>query len=605
MTSQPHRSPTIRTHRQLFSFLRLFHEHAGWRLPGLFGLILFAGAVEALGLVTLVPLLDAALGDSNTNRLSEAILSILSWLSVQPTILNLLLLIIFVFLIRAGLIFASNYYMYYILVDVRRRLQIDLAKKFGLMEYSYYVLRSSGWFSNILISEIARLVSSMRNFTLVGVNIINVLILLPVALSIKPGVTLTIFVIASITLLCLRGIISSTAAYSHKQTKLQGKLNATFIELIQSFIYLKATGSTDTANQHVIASVDALARTELRIRRLASFMLSIKDPIAVVILAGFIFYEMHVKGGSLSEAIVIMLILYRILVQLVSIAPQLQTFNQTIGGVFVVNDVLRDIEPRLEVPNTSQPANLNEPIHLKDVSFYHQSSPILRQLNISIPPNKTIGIVGPSGAGKTTFFHILTGLLSPTSGKITIGDHSYEEIDIHRLRQQIGYVTQEPVIFDDTVANNISLWRCEPNDEECAQRVIIACQLAQCDAFIQNMENGYNTVVGDRGVRLSGGERQRVAIARELFKNPKLLIFDEASSSLDAHSELYVQQGINSMHGERTIIIISHRLASVRDCDEIFVFSDGKIVESGTFDELYRSPDSLFRQMCIEQGVGV
>jgi len=584
-------------------FLKLFHQHAGWRLPGLFGLILFAGLIEAVGIITLLPLLNAAMGDPNGNVLSRAVIESLQWLGVQPTILNLLLVISLVFSLRGGLIFASNYYMYYIVVDVRRRLQADLTRKFGGMDYGYYASKTSGWFSNILISEIARLVSSMRNFSLLGVNIVNALVLLPVALSMKPGVTLVIFGAATIALLCLRRLISKTAQYSKEQTQLQGKLNSTFIELIQSFIYLKATGSTDSANRHVVDSVHDLAETELKIRRLASFMFSIKDPIAVFVLAGFIFYEVEVMGGSLSEAVVVVLVLYRILVQLVSLAPQLQTFNQTIGGVFIVNSVLNDIAAEQDTEMGGTKADLRGAITLNNVSFSHHSVPILDQLSASIPPNKTIGIVGPSGSGKTTFFHILTGLLRPTSGEIRVNNVPYNALDIHTLRQQTGYVTQDPVIFDDTIANNISLWRCSTNDEEGMRKVQLASKFAQCEGFISKMESGYETVVGDRGVRLSGGEKQRIAIARELFKSPKLLIFDEASSALDAHSEQYLQQEINRMHGDRTILVITHRLSSVRNCDEIFVFSNGKIIETGTFSKLYLSEKSLFRQMCLEQGV--
>lgn len=522
---------------------------------------------------------------------------------MAPTILNLLLVIVVAFALRGFLVFISTYFMSIIVVDIRRRVQSDLTRRFGEMELSYYVNQTAGWFNNILIAEVARFVASMRSFSLLSVSVINALVLLPIALSMKPEVTLTIFVVGGLTLISMRGIIGRTAVYSREQTRLQGRLNSTFIQLIQSFIYLKATGSTRSANQHVINSIQSLSRTELRIRKLAAIIVSVKDPIAVIVLAGFIYYEVEILGGSLAEVIVVALVLYRMLTQLVSLGPQLQVFNQTIGGVFAVREVIADIEPHLEPGTHGARADLDQPLSAENVSFSHGETAILHHLDAVIRPNETVGVVGESGSGKTTFFHLLTGMLRPNDGEIRIGDTPYRDLDMAELRNQIGYVTQDPVIFDGTAADNISLWQCTPDDEAGMEQVRAAARLARCDGFISELGNGYATEVGDRGVRLSGGERQRIAIARELYKNPRLLIFDEASSALDAHSEQYLQDSIESMHGERTVLIITHRLASVRDCDRIYVFSDGRIVEEGSFETLFHTPGSRFRSMCTEQGI--
>ena len=356
-------------------------------------------------------------------------------------------------------------------------------------------------------------------------------------------------------------------------------------------------------NQHVIRTIGNLTDIELRIKRTASLFASIKEPIAVAVLAAFIFYEVTVLGGSFSEVIVVALLLYRMLIQLVSLAPELQTFNQTIGGVFAVQEVSRDLDRHHEVVGTGEVTSLGTPIVFDDVCFRHGDKDILRDLNILIRPNETVGIVGESGAGKTTFFHLLTGLLEPCSGRIMIGDKPYSEIDKNALRAQIGYVTQDPVIFNDTVANNISMWQYNGDDAACLERIRDAARAAKCEQFVSAMPKGLDTPLGDRGIKLSGGERQRIAIARELFKDPALLIFDEAASALDAESEDYVQESIDRLRGERTVVIITHRLASVRRCDRIYVFSSGRVVEQGTFGELYDIEDSYFRKMCDRQGI--
>ncbi len=194
-------------------------------------------------------------------------------------------------------------------------------------------------------------------------------------------------------------------------------------------------------------------------------------------------------------------------------------------------------------------------------------------------------------------------MLTPQSGKISIDGIDYSELELSSLRNIIGYVTQEPVIFNESIANNISFWECDSNEADCKKRIKDAVVLANCERFINEAEKGNDTVIGDKGVKLSGGQRQRIAIARELFKEPEIMIFDEATSALDTESEQLIQQSINSLKGERTVVIIAHRLSTVRNCDFIYVFKEGRIVEYGSFDELYKDKDSIFSKMCQMQNL--
>ena len=227
----------------------------------------------------------------------------------------------------------------------------------------------------------------------------------------------------------------------------------------------------------------------------------------------------------------------------------------------------------------------------------------MHDIDITIPRHQTIGIVGESGAGKTTFFHLLTGLLEPSRGTIEVSGHNYRTLNRASLRSLIGYVPQDPVIINDTIANNICLYDCDPSRSECRTMITAAAKAANCESFLRDAESGLDTMVGDRGMRLSGGQRQRIAIARELFKDPELLIFDEATSSLDSDTEAYVQESIDKLRGERTIVIIAHRLSTVRQCDRLFVFAEGNIVEQGSFAELYNNAESTLRRMSDRQGV--
>lgn len=593
----------IATIKQIAAYWRLFYRHTRWRLLVLYLLIGSGGVIEAAGIVTLMPLLDIAVGGGGDNFISRAVVRVLAAVGITPTLNNLLLVIVSIFCARGVLVFLYTYFTAQITVGVRRNIQLELTQRFCEMSYPYYTERTSGWFNNIIVGEVSRFVSSLRTFSQISINAIHILIFLPVALSLKFELTLAIFALGGIVLWSLRGFIRRTAVLSREQTKNAGLLNSEFIQLIQAFIYLKATNGTAAVNRHVTRSIRNLTDNELRIKRTAALFSSIREPIAATALAAFIFYEVAVLGGSMAEIIVVALLIYRMLIQLVTLAPQLQTFTQTIGGVYAVQDVSRDLDRHHEATGTDQVSAAAATIAFHDVCFRHGDTEVLRDLNIIVRPNETVGIVGESGAGKTTFFYLLTGLLEPNDGRITIGGKAYSEIDRNALRKQIGYVTQDPVIFNDTVAHNISMWSDDGIDSECRERIRTAARAAKCDRFVTAMRDGYDTSLGERGIKLSGGERQRIAIARELFKDPGILIFDEAASALDAESESYVRESIDRMHGERTVVIITHRLASVRNCDRIYVFSSGHVIEEGTFDELHRAAGSYFRRMCDKQGV--
>jgi ABC-type multidrug transport system fused ATPase/permease subunit len=215
-----------------------------------------------------------------------------------------------------------------------------------------------------------------------------------------------------------------------------------------------------------------------------------------------------------------------------------------------------------------------------------------------------VALVGESGAGKSTLVDMMSLLLPPRTGEIRIDGVPHDEIDLTSWRDQIGYVSQETVVFDDTVANNISLWQGDiEEDPALRERVYHAAERAHAHHFIQDLPNGYQTVVGDRGVRLSGGQRQRLFVARELFKQPNLLLLDEATSDLDTASEQHIQRSIDALQGEVTVVIIAHRLSTVKNADRVYVLDEGRVIEEGSYHELRAREDGEFREMVEMQSL--
>ena len=237
-------------------------------------------------------------------------------------------------------------------------------------------------------------------------------------------------------------------------------------------------------------------------------------------------------------------------------------------------------------------------IELRDVTFeYRPSIPALREVSLRIPAGTTLALVGPSGSGKSTLAALLARLWEPTAGEILLDGTSLRAIEIKSLRAQIGVVTQETYLFHASIAENLRYGRPGASDAE----LIAAARAAQIHDFIASLPQGYETLVGERGLRLSGGERQRIAIARALLKDPRILILDEATSALDSASEALVQTALEPLMKGRTTLIIAHRLSTIRTADAIAVLEKGRLRELGSFDELLGRP-GLFAELWRRQG---
>ncbi len=240
-------------------------------------------------------------------------------------------------------------------------------------------------------------------------------------------------------------------------------------------------------------------------------------------------------------------------------------------------------------------------IEFKDLSFsFNKTREALKDINLVIKPGEKVALVGPSGAGKTTFVRLLLRLYSATGGKILIDGQDISQITQESLRKNISMVPQDPILFHRTLAENIGYGKRGSKKEEIER----AANLAHCDEFIKNLPYGIETYVGERGVKLSGGERQRVAIARAILKSAPILILDEATSSLDSHSEMLIQDALNNLMAGRTTIVIAHRLSTIQKMDKIIVIDDGKIIEQGSHGELLAKEDSLYKKLWTLQAGG-
>jgi len=380
-------------------------------------------------------------------------------------------------------------------------------------------------------------------------------------------------------------------------------LDAQTTETFGGMRVVRAFGRQRTESARFLRATQLMVRQELRAWWSMRAIETMWDLLIPVASAALLWYGgRQVLAGQLSLGDLMMFLVYvlMLLEPLAVLAESATALQTSLSGLDRVLDLLS--EPR-EMPNSPRAVKLAKSvvqgdIQFENVSFHYPSNeqPVLSDLTLSVPAGETLALVGPSGAGKTTLCNLAARFYDPTSGRILIDGRDLRDIDVESYRGLLGIVEQDVFLFDGTVAENIGYGSRDVTPAE-LRRV---AEIAFADEFIQRLPQGYDTVIGERGVKLSGGQRQRLAIARALLANPKILILDEATSNLDSESEQLIQAGLSRLMEGRTCFVIAHRLSTIRHADRIVVLEGGRLREIGTHEELLNL-DGRYREMAERQ----
>lgn len=403
------------------------------------------------------------------------------------------------------------------------------------------------------------------------------------------SVKLTLF---TLILLPISGGIISGISKRLKRKAKQGQDSLSFIlsiidETLSGMRVIKAFNAEPFILDKFHDQNNRYARIQRSIANKRDLASPLSEFMGVTVVAGLLLYGGTLVLNNESELSASEFITYIILFSQVLVPAKAMStaFSNIQRGLVSGERVLQVIDTVPQIQNKPEAKVLPQferQIEFRNVGFAYGEKPVLQHININIPKGKTVALVGPSGGGKSTLADLLPRFYDPTQGAILIDGHDIRDYTIESVRAQMGVVTQESILFNDTIFSNIAFNKTDATEEE----VIAAAKIANAHEFIINSENGYQTTIGDRGSKLSGGQRQRLSIARAILQNPPILILDEATSALDTESEKLVQEALTNLMKNRTSVVIAHRLSTIQHADEILVLQHGQIVERGTHEQL-------------------
>lgn len=516
----------------------------------------------------------------------------------------------FVIAIVVGSTILANFFKY-LAQRILENVNTHVVKNLRMAAFNQITALHLGYFSNErrgdILSRITLDVREVENSvagTMVAFLKEPVILIAYITTLFALSVKFTLFTLITIPISGL--IISSIVKQLRKGAKDSQESLSTLTTIIDETLGGLRVIKAFNASNYIRDKFNRLNTQYANALRSLSYKKELASPLseimAITVLAGIILY-----GGSLvlsnrselkpSEFFVYIGIFSQVLQPVKGIASGISSIQRGIAAGRRVLDLL-DTEPQVTEKPDAQPFRpFSSAIRFEGVSFAYDNTTVLRNISFSIPKGKCVALVGASGGGKSTIADLIPRFYDVTGGRVTLDGADIRDYELDSLRAQMGIVTQESILFNDTIFNNIAFGTPDASLEA----VMHAAQIANAHHFILETENGYDTVIGDRGTKLSGGQRQRISIARAVFKNPPILILDEATSALDSESEKLVQEALTNLMKDRTSLVIAHRLNTVQHADEILVIQQGKIVERGSHADLLNNEKGLYRRLNLMQ----
>lgn len=592
--------------KTLSAYIRALLEVGPLRIGGALALMFLFSLTEGIGIGLLLPLLQVAGVDLGAQgvlgRYANAIAAGLRFAGVPPTLLVLLMLFAALVGARAMLGRWQTVAMF------------SVEQNFGLLlrRRLYHAIASANWLSisrmrpadltHALTAEIERVEGATFQGLMLAASLLLFAVYVAIALAVSAPMTGLALACGAVLMLLLRGrggLLHRAGAELSQRTQ---RMYAAAVEYLQSLKAAAVYGAQERNFESFSRLSAEVARANVEIMRQQAAANSLFQAGAVVILAAVLYIAIALLGVAPFAVLLLLAMFARVMPHLMLCHSMYQDFMHGLPAFENVMLLAERCAAAAETANAPGPApEFKDALRMERVSFSYQPDkpPAVRGLDLAVPAGEVVALVGASGAGKSTIADLMSGLLAPAAGRITVDGAALDARCARAWREQVGYVAQDTWLFHDSVRANLRWARPDATEAELRE----ALGLAEAMQFVDALPQGLDTVIGERGTSISHGERQRIALARALLRHPRLLILDEATNSLDAHTEERILATIEGLRGELTIVMIAHRIAAVRWAGLIYVIDGGAVAESGSWDELCAREDGRLRAMCISQGI--
>lgn len=586
-----------------FESFAYFYSYLRYRIFILVILSIFIGVLDGFGLMMFLPLLqlvdDSSSVDSESLGNMRFLVDFLENMGFSLTLLTVLATMAFFFFAKGLVQYFSGIYK----VNIQEWFISNLRVRniFGLnkLAYKYFVVSDVGRIQNTLTGEIDRVAGAYFNYTKAFESFVLVVVYMAFAFYGDARFALIVSVGGVLTNFLYKSLYQKTKGRSRILTQQNNDFQSLVIQNVGNYKYLKATGSLERYGRKLREAVLKIRDSKREIGKLDALLSSGREPLLVIIVVSAIYIQTSLLGAELAPILLSLFFFYRALNSLIQMQLRWNKFLAISGSLENMVQFENELRENKDATGAVPVKEEVQTMELSNIWFYYGNTPVLYDISLEIKKHETIAFVGESGSGKTTLVNIVAGLLPPGEGSYRINSKESTELNMISFQEKIGYITQDPVIFGDTLFNNVTFWGEE--NEENKDKFWKAVEQAAIFDFVQELPNMENTVLGNNGVNLSGGQRQRISIARELYKQVEILILDEATSALDSETEKAIQNNIEELKGNYTLLIVAHRISTIKNADRIVVMKAGKIANVGSFNELVEGSSYFSKLVSLQE----